>query len=58
MAKRRHPLKGVDRDQLHAENVEKTIAVNDMYIDAIHAKLRLLESIWKHLLNLLFIDKN
>ena len=45
MAKRRHPLKGVDRDQLHAENVEKTIAVNDMYIDAIHAKLRLLESI-------------
>ena len=28
-----------------SENVEKTIAVNDMYIDAITAKLKILEQI-------------
>ena len=39
---------GGDRDandEFYADNVEKTIQVNDMYIDAIQAKLRILDQI-------------
>lgn len=30
-------------DEFYADNVEKTIQVNDMYIDAIQAKLKILD---------------
>ena len=30
-------------DEFQQDNVERTIAVNDMYIDAIQAKLRILD---------------
>ena len=33
------------QDELQDENVEQTMAVNDMYIDAIQAKLKLLDNI-------------
>jgi len=31
---------------MYQENVQQTIAVNDMYIDAIQAKLKILDQIW------------
>ena len=30
-------------DDIYADNIEQTIAVNDMYIDAIQAKLKILD---------------
>ncbi len=30
-------------DDLYSDNIEQTIAVNDMYIDAIQAKLKILD---------------
>lgn len=33
------------QDELQDDNVEQTMAVNDMYIDAIQAKLKLLDNI-------------
>ena len=36
-------------------NVERTMAVNDMYIDAIQAKLKLLDALWAE--NWRFIDR-
>jgi hypothetical protein len=33
------------QDELLEDNVEQTMAVNDMYIDAIQAKLKLLDNL-------------
>lgn len=30
----------------HSDNIEKNLAVNDKYIDAITAKLKILDQIW------------
>ena len=30
-------------DDIYTDNIEQTIAVNDMYIDAIQAKLKILD---------------
>jgi hypothetical protein len=38
-------VRNINQDSSNMANVEKTIAVNDMYLDAIHAKLKLLDQI-------------
>ncbi len=36
----------------HVDNIEKNIAVNDKYIDAITAKLKILDQIWNLIINI------
>ena len=38
-----HAYEDIDPDVMYQKNVEQTIAVNEMYIDAIQAKLKILD---------------
>jgi hypothetical protein len=42
-ARQQEQLMSIDRNKEFVRNVDKTIAVNDMYLEAINAKLKILD---------------